>query len=198
MNLELWCDSQEEFGYIVDVTCTNKRVYLENHTLIVGVDAADIILLNDFYNKELLEKKKAFDIIEWLFEIGRGWFNIIPYCCRYINLDNYIVFNHNNNKFESLIDTYSKYAEQFIETYNEDGKPIVLGEYEFKMRIKLCINEDSKSLISRNSHEEEHIYQLFNTDNYLVIKSDLFTGVDKGLVISASMKDDYIDNITSQ
>ena len=67
MNLELWCDSQDEFGYIVDVTCTNKRIYLENHTLLVGVDTADIILLNDFYNKELLEKKKAFDIIEWLF-----------------------------------------------------------------------------------------------------------------------------------
>lgn len=74
----------------------------------------------------------------------------------------------------------------------------MLGEYEFKMRIKLCINEDSKSLISRNSYEEEHIYKLFNTDNFLVIRSDLFTGVDKGLVISASMKNDYISNMTSQ
>ncbi|MDF2882014.1 MAG: hypothetical protein K0R54_2571 [Clostridiaceae bacterium] len=131
--------------FLITVTyffISNKTIYvltLKYYSLFryISDDRESLIKLNKYFINYRIEKKKAFDIIEWLFEIGRGWFNIIPYCCRYINLNNYIVFNHNNNKFKSLINTYSNYTKKFIKTYNEDKKPIILKKYKFKIRIKI-------------------------------------------------------------
>jgi len=195
MNLELWSNEVDGFGYIVDEIDIKKRVFLENHTLIAGKDVSDISELNDLYIKESLKKKQTFDTMEFLFEIGRGWFNSIPYYNKYIEVDDYITFNHDNCKFESLIDSYSKYAERFIETYNEEGKPIILGEFEFNINKKIDIEENSKKIILKNSNEETYTYNLIDCNNYLIIKSDLLSGVEKGMMLSEYELKDYIENL---
>jgi len=195
MNLELWSNEVNGFGYIVDEIDIKKRVYLENHNLIDGKDVTDISELNDIYIKESIKKKQTFDTMEFLFEIGRGWFNSIPYYNKYIEVDDYITFNHDNCIFESLIDSYSKYAERFIETYNEEGKPIIVGEYEFNFNKKVVIEGNSKKIISKNSCEEIYTYNLIGCNDYLIIESDLISGVEKGMILSGYELKDYIENL---
>lgn len=192
MELELWSNSEDEYGFIVDEFNVKKRVYLDNHTLLEGIDVTEIQTLNIIYEKELLKDMKKLDGKEVLFNVSRGWFNLIPYVNRYINLHDCIVFNHNNNKLELLIDKYSDSAECYIESYTDDGNPIILGKFEFDMCRRLSLEEGFT--VKVETYKEEHLYKIRESNSYLFIKSDLNTGIQKGIVLGKSATCSLRDN----
>ncbi|MGD9566824.1 MAG: hypothetical protein AB7V48_00630 [Sedimentibacter sp.] len=191
MELELWSNKEDEYGFIVDVSNIKQRIYLENHTLIDGLDITEIEILDDIYKNELNESQ-TFNKKEILLKIASDWFNTIPYVNRYIELSDYIVFNHNSNKFELLSEKYSNSAERYIEFYTEDGKPIILGEFEFNIRRRLDL-EDGFAVKVEN-YKEEHLYKIRKCKSYLFIKSDLNLGVKQGIIISKSAVKSLLNN----
>ena len=82
-----------------------------------------------------------------------------------------------------LIDTYSCIAERYIESY-EEGNLINLGEFEFSIRKKLKIEEGIE--IKSETFREEYLFKIRESDNYLYTKSDLSTGITKGIIIGKS------------
>lgn len=181
MELELWTNSEDEFGYIINDDIIKRRVYLENHTLIEGIDVSEIDTLNALYNKELFKKDNNLDTMDFLVNISKNWFNIICFFNGYKEFDDCIVFNHNDNKFESLVDTYSNIVEKYIDSYNEEGSPIILGEFEFQIRKRLNIDESFNVKIE--PFYEEYLYRIKGSNSYLYEKHDLSLGVKKGIVI---------------
>lgn len=192
MELELWSSSEDENGFIVDEFNVKKRVYLDNHTLLEGIDVTEIQTLNTIYAKKLLKDMKKLDSKEVLFNVSRGWFNLIPYINRYINLHDCIVLNHNNNKLESLIEKYSDSAERYIESYTDDGDPVILGEFEFDMHRRLNLEEGFA--IKVETYKEEHLYKIKESNSYLFIKSDLNTGIKKGIILGKSAGCSLMEN----
>lgn len=192
MELELWSNSEDEYGFIVDEFNVKKRVYLDNHTLLEGIDVTEIQTLNTMYTKGLQKDMEKLDSMAILFNVSRGWFSLIPYVNRYINLHDCIVFNHNSNKLESLIDKYSDSAECHIESYTDDGNPIILGEFEFDMRRRLKL-EDGFA-IKVETYKEEHLYKIRESNIYLFIKSDLSTGIKKGIILGKSAACSLMEN----
>lgn len=182
MELELWSNSEDKFGLIIDDSIVKQRVYLENHMFLEGVDISGIDTLNALYNKELLKKKNTLDNMEFLMNLSRNWFSMTSYFNRYIEFSDGIVFNHNNNRFESLVNKYSSIAERYIDSYDEDGNPIILGEFEFAIRKKLNIENGLE--IKSEAFKEEYLYTINESDNYLYIKTDLTLGVRMGVIIS--------------
>ncbi len=192
MELELWSNSEDEYGCIVDEFNVKKRVYLDNHTLLEGIDVTEIQTLNTTYEKELLKDMKKSDSMEVLFNVSRGWFNLIHYINRYIYLNDCIVLNHNNNKLESLIEKYSDSAECYIESYTDDGDPVILGEFEFGIHRKLNLEEGFA--IKVEIYKEEHLYKIRGSNSYLFIKSDLNTGIRKGIILGKSAACSLMEN----
>lgn len=195
MELELWSNSEDEYGLIVEEFNVKKRVYLDNHTLLEGIDVTEIEILKTIYTKELSNNMKLVDSKEVLSNISRGWFNLVPYVNRNINLYESIVFNHNNNKLESLVNEYLDSAECYIESYTDDGNPIILGEFEFDIRRRLNLEEGLA--IKVETYKEEHLYKIRGSNSYLLIKSDLNIGIKKGIILGKSaacslMKNDII------
>lgn len=180
MELELWSNKEDEYGFIVDEFNVKQRVYLENHWLLEGVDVTEIETLNTLYVKELF-KMNTLDIKEALFKVSRDWFNIIPYINRYINLSDCIIFNIKNSKFELLNDDYTRFAERYIESYTDDGDPVILGEFEFDMHRRLNLEEGFA--IKVETYKEEHLYKIRESNSYLFIKSDLNTGIKRGIIL---------------
>lgn len=192
MELELWSNNEHEFGLIVDEVIVKKRVYLENHMFLEGVDVNEIDTLNALYNKELLKKKNTLDNMEFLMNLSRNWFNLTSYFNRYLEISDGIVFNHNNNRFESLVNTYSSNAERYIDSYDEEGDPIILGEFEFAIRKKLNIEDGLE--IKSEAFKEEYLYRINESDNYLYIKTDLTLGVRMGIIISKPAANYLLNN----
>lgn len=192
MELELWSNNEHEFGLIVDEVIVKKRVYLENHMFLEGVDVNEIDTLNALYNKELLKKKNTLDNMEFLMNLSRYWFNLTSYFNRYLEISDGIVFNHNNNRFESLVNTYSSNAERYIDSYDEEGDPIILGEFEFAIRKKLNIEDGLE--IKSEAFKEEYLYRINESDNYLYIKTDLTLGVRMGIIISKPAANYLLNN----
>jgi hypothetical protein len=182
MELELWSNSEDEFGLIIDDSIVRQRVYLENHMFLEGVDVSEIATLNALYNKELIKKKNTLDNIEFLMNLSRNWFSLTSYFNRYIEFSDGIVFNHSNNRFESLVNTYLSIAERYIDSYDEDGNSIVFGEFEFTRRKKLNIEDGLE--IKSEAFKEEYLYKINESDNYLYTKIDLTLGVRRGIIIS--------------
>lgn len=193
MELELWSNEEDEYGIIVDLSDVKRRVYLENHTLLYGLDVTEIEILDVIYAKELLNEANAFNKKEILLKISRDWFSTIPYVNRYIELSDYIVFNHSSNKFEILSEKYSNSAERYIESYTEDGKPIILGEFDFFLKRKLNIEDDGFA-IKVDNYKEGHLYKIKGCNNYLFIKSDITTSIRKGIVVSKSAANSLLNN----
>ncbi len=192
MELELWSNKEDEYGFIVDESNIKRRVYLEEHTLLDGLDVAEIEILEAIYEKELLNENRAFDKSDILLIISRDWFNAIPYINRYIELSDFIVFNHSSNKFELLFEKYSNSAERYIESYTEDGKPIILGEFEFNIRRRLNLEEGFA--IKVENYKEEHLYKIMECNSYLLIKKDLNLGVEHGIILSNSAAKSLLNN----
>lgn len=182
MEVELWSYSEDEYGFVVENDNVKQRVYLEGHTLLEGIDASEVDVLNTIYIKELLGKKDL-DETNFLITLSRNWFSMTSCVNRYIELSDNIVFNHKNKKFELLIDTYSCIAERYIESY-EEGNLINLGEFEFSIRKKLKIEEGIE--IKSETFREEYLFKIRESDNYLYTKSDLSTGITKGIIIGKS------------
>lgn len=194
MKIELWSYSEDEYGFLIEDDNLKQRVYLENHALIEGVDASEVDLLNEIYSKEQLKKNDNLDNMDYLLYLSRNWFSVTSYFNRYIELSDCIVFNHNINKFESFIDTYSNIAERYIESYDEDGNPITLGEFEFPIRKKLEIEEGVE--IKSETFKVEYLFRINETDNYLYKKSDLLTGNSKGIILNESAVNSLLKNNT--
>ncbi|GEM_PF-4308727 len=192
MELEVWSNSEDEFGLIIDEVIVKKRVYLDNHMFLEGVDISEIDTLNTLYNKELLKKKNTLDNMEFLMNLSRNWFSLTSYFNRYIEFSDGILFNHNNNRFESLVNTYSSIAERYIDSYDEDGNPIILGEFEFTTRKKLNIEDGLE--IKSEAFKEEYLYRINESDNYLYIKTDLTLGVRIGIIISKPAANYLLNN----
>lgn len=191
MKLELWNNSEDEYGYIVEESCVKRRVFLENHTLIDGLDYTEINTLYCLYLNEITKENMTIDVNEFLFNISRDWFNIIPCVNRYVELSDYIVFNHINNNFESLMDDYSDSAERYIELFDDEGNPIILGEFEFAFRRKLNLHE--KYEVKVETDKEEYLYKIRDCGNFLYIKSNPALKCDKGIIISKSAAE-YLKN----
>lgn len=192
MELELWSNSEDEFGLIIDDSIVRQRVYLENHMFLEGVDVSEIDTLNALYNKELLKKKNTLDNMEFLMNLSRSWFSLTSYFNRYIEFSDGILFNHNNNRFESLFNTYSSIAERYINSYDEDGNPIVFGEFEFTTRKKLNIGDGLE--IKSEAFKEEYLFSIDENDNYLYTKIDLTLGVRRGIIISKPAANYLLNN----
>lgn len=192
MELELWSNSEDEFGLIIDDSIIRQRVYLENHMLLEGIDVSEVDTLNALYNKELLIKKCALDNMDFLMNLSRNWFSLTSCLNRYIEFSDGIVFNHNNNRFESLVNTYSSIAERYIDSYDEDGNPVILGEFEFTTIKKLNIEDGLE--IKSEAFKEEYLYKINESDNYLYTKIDSTLGVRRGIIISKPAANYLLNN----
>ena len=184
MILELWSNNEEEYGYIVDEDCVKRRVFLENHTLIEGLDDSDLNTLIMLHFKEIIDRKELFDINKFLVNTSRDWFTITHCVNKYVEFSDCIVFNHITNKFESIWDDYSKSTERYIELYDDEGNPIILGEYEFMFRRKLDIKE--KYALQVECNKEDYLYKTKDFDNFLYLKSNPELNCTKGIVLSKS------------
>ncbi len=182
MDLELWTNNENDFGFIIEDDFIKRRVYLENHMLLEGIDASEVDTLNLVYAKELLRKKKPLDNMDFLKNEFRDCFNVNSYTDSYAELSDCIVFNQINNMFESLIIKYSDSAERYIESYDEDGNPIILGEFEFLIRKKLSVNQGIEIRIE--TFYEKYLYVINGSDSYLYTEFNLSAGVKKGMIVS--------------
>lgn len=192
MELELWSNYEDEFGYIADESNLKKRVFLENHVIIEGIDVSDIEILNNLYIIEF-RKNKDLDSMDFLINLSRNWFSLKSYLNRYIELSDSIVFNINRNNFESLIDTYSSSAERYIESYDEENSLVIYGEFDFQLRRKIN-TEEKGCAIKVEDYKEEHLYKIKEYDAYLYLKSYLSTDVRKGMIISKSAANYLLNN----
>lgn len=183
MNIELWSKENDKHGLVIDVSHIKQRVFLENHTLLKGLDVSEVDTLNFIYKKTLFTETKTLDNMEFLIEISTGKSNLISYLNRYLEIAECIVFNHNNNKFESLIEKYSGFSERYIEVYNEYRNPVILRRNDFCNISKLIIDTTGCN-VSVDKYEDKRLYKIQDSKKYILIDSNSNSGIKKGVILS--------------
>lgn len=192
MLVELWGNSLNEFCYLFDKEDITMMVYLEDHALINGIDVADMHILNNLFTKELFKNGKDVGMRDYLLNLSRGWFSLISCNNMYVNLVDYIVFNHKKKRFESLLDTYSNCAEKHVESYDEDFNAVIYSENEFNIAKEIEVNEDSQLILLETDYLEEYVYTIKNSENFLIVRDDLTHGVRMGLIVKEGELEEYI------
>ena len=192
MYFELWGESLDGFCKLYDKEDIMMRAYLEDHIIIEGVDVADKYILTNVYAREMLLSNRAINPVDCVFKISKGWFSVVKCNDIYVNLVDCIVFNCKEEKFESLLNTYSDCAEKYVETYDEDFNVAVYSENVFDVVKEVEVNEGSQLMLLKTDYFEEYIYTVKNSDCFLIVKDDLTHGVREGLVVREEELDEYI------
>jgi len=191
MGYELWGNTPDEYSFMFSEDDLIKRVFLEECYLINGLDTSDVHILNDLYKKELVKSKEIFDIKSFLAEVSKGWFSLVECDNIYVNFCDSIIFNTQTDEFESMTDKYADYTESCVETYNEDGKLVTLRKNDFEYTVTIEINEASKLLVHKSNEEEESLYTVSNSTNFIAVNEDLVLCIKKGKVIRECELSDY-------